>query len=102
MSAKRIGIPEDLEFDPTYERHRRVAAYLLGMALNAMKGTHLVWEDSPDMRVLAENLKEVALNNGIVSFDEWHHAPACRANNWSRTALPTGPCTCGAEKWKIR
>lgn len=98
----RKAIPEDLEFDPSYARQRRLSGYLLGVAINALKGSRPVWEDPPDRAAIAKQLQEIALENGIVSFDEWHHAPRCRANNWSRAALPTGPCTCGAEARKIR
>jgi hypothetical protein len=101
-TSSRVAIPEDLEFDPTYARQRKLAAYLLGIAINGLRGSRPCWEDAPDKIALAKQLQDMALENGIVSFDEWHHAPACRANNWSRMHLPTGPCTCGAAKHKIR
>jgi hypothetical protein len=98
----RKAIPEDLEFDPEHTRQRRLAGHLLGIAINALKGVRPCWEDAPDKAKLAEQLKDIALEHGIVAFDEWHHAPKCRANNWSRAALPEGPCTCGAAARKIR
>jgi hypothetical protein len=101
MSA-RTAIPEDIEFDPTYARQRQVAAYLMGIAINALRGRHPIWVESEDNNALADHLQRVAIDNGIVAFDEWHHAPACRANNWSKAMLPTGPCTCGAAARKIR
>jgi hypothetical protein len=101
-NAARVAIPEDLEFDPSYARQRRMAGYLLGAAINALSGKHMVWDKPRDNATLAEQLREMALENGIVSFDEWHHAPACRSNNWSKMMLPTGPCTCGAAARRIR
>jgi hypothetical protein len=51
---------------------------------------------------LCQVMRKMALEHGIVAFDEWHHAPLCPANNWSRMALPQGPCTCGAAARRIR
>lgn len=104
MSDKtaRVAIAEDIEHDPEYRRQRELARYLLGIAINALRGSRLVWEDPPDKMKIAGQLETIALANGIVAYDEWHHAPMCRANNWSKAALPTGPCTCGAAARKIR
>lgn len=101
MSARQ-AIPEDLEFDPSYARQRQLAAYLLGLAINGLRGSRLCWEDAPDKVKLADELQKIAVDNGIIAFDEWHHAPMCRANNWSKMHLPTGPCTCGAAARKVR
>ena len=102
MSEVRKAIPEDLEFDPSYRRQRRLAGHLLGIAINALAGRRPCWEKAPDLPALADELRKMALEHGIVAFDEWHHAPLCPANNWSRMALPQGPCTCGAAARKIR
>ena len=102
MSDARKAIPEDLEFDPSYRRQRRLAAHMLGIAINALAGRRSLFSNRPKNGELARQLSDLALENGIVAFDEWHHAPACPANNWSRMALPEGPCTCGAAARKIR
>jgi len=101
-TSARQGIPEDLEHDPTFSRQRQLAAWLLGTAINALRGGRLVWDDPPDKRKIADEIQEIALRNGIVAFYEWHHAPMCPANNWSKAMLPRGPCTCGAARKKIR
>lgn len=98
----RVGIPEDIEFDPKHKRQFKLAGYLLGLAINELRDARLVWEDKVDPKLLADKIQDLALENGLVAFDEWHHAPLCPANNWSRARLPTGPCTCGAERHKIR
>lgn len=100
--APRVAIPEDIEHDPEYRRQRKLAGYLLGFAINSLRGSCLIWEDPPDKKKIADQLETIALANGIVAFDEWHHAPLCPANNWSKARLPFGPCTCGAEARKIR
>jgi hypothetical protein len=102
MSGARKAVPEDLEFDPAYRRQRRLAGHLLGIAINALGGGQSVFTKRPEPKELARQLRELALDHGIVAFDEWHHAPACPANNWSKMALPEGPCTCGAAARKIR
>jgi hypothetical protein len=102
MSAARLGIVEDIDHDPEHKRQREIARYIIGLAINGLRGSRPVWEDAPDKKKLADELEKVALREGIVFYDEWHHAPMCRANNWHRAALPTGPCTCGAERGKIR
>ena len=101
--GRREAIPEDLEFDPTFKRQRRVARYLLGIALNRLP------EARPEQRLFERTqpptraeLVAVALREGLVSYTPWHHAPLCKSNDWSRTMLPEGPCTCGAERHKIR
>ena len=101
-SGRRVGLAEDLEFDPSYRRQRRLAAYLIGAAVNALRGARTVWSPKTDPKHVAKLIRDIALANGIVAFDEWHHAPMCPANNWSRMALPEGPCTCGAAARKIR
>lgn len=98
----RVGLAEDLDFDPTYARQRMLAAYLIGAAVNGLRGSRAAWEDKADPEALADQIQKLALENGIVAFDEWHHAPMCRANNWSQMKLPDGPCTCGAARKKIR
>ncbi len=102
MSGARKAVPEDLEFDPSYRRQRQLAAHLLGIAINALAGRQSLFTRWPEPRELAKQLREMALEHGIVAFDEWHHAPGCPANNWSRMALPEGPCNCGAAARKIR
>jgi hypothetical protein len=100
--TRRIAIPEDIEHDPEHKRQRELAGWLLGIAINTMSGSRLAWEGEPDQAKIADQLRKLALANGIVEFDEWHHAPACPANNWSRARLPAGPRTCGAAARKIR
>lgn len=98
----RTAIAEDLEYDPEHKRQRGLVGYLLGIAINALKGHRPCWEDARDEVALAARLQDLALTNGLVAFDEWHHAPMCKANNWSRMSLPEGPCTCGAKARRIR
>jgi hypothetical protein len=102
MTAKRKMVAGDLAFDPTYAEQREVARLLLGACINAMEGGRLIWQDAPDLKKLAAMIKERALRDGVVWYDEWHHAPKCNANNWSKQMLPQGPCTCGAERREIR
>lgn len=96
----RVAIPEDLDFDPAHRRQLRVARFLLGIALNR-------YPAKPDVRLHRDTeptraqLVELALETGLVFYDDFHHAPMCPANNWSRQQLPEGPCTCGAERHKI-
>lgn len=102
MTAQRAAIPEDLEHDPTYARQRELGSYLLGIAINALGGWRTVFDEEVEPHKLAAHLREIALENGLVTFDEAHHAPACRANNWSRQKLPEGRCTCGAAPRRSR
>lgn len=102
QDVARPMLPEDLDFDPSYSRQRLAARYLLGLAINALRGSRLVWEDKPDFKRLADQIQNAAEVNGILAFDEFHHAPLCRANHWHHAHLPTGPCTCGAARLEIR
>lgn len=99
----RVGIPEDLEHDPSYERQRLVARYLLGIALNRLPrerpARRLFERAQPPTR---DELIAVALREGIVEYTPWHHAPCCPSNDWSHAMLPEGPCNCGAEYRKHR
>lgn len=100
MSA-REAIPEDFDFDPSHRRQLTLARHLLGIAINRMPKEPTqagLWSAV----VRPDELKEIALKNGLVRYDDYHHAPACPANNWSRQRLPEGPCTCGAEREQIR
>lgn len=103
MSDARIAIPEDLDFDPEYKRQRTVARYLLGIALNRLP------RERPEPRLFErtqpptrDELVTVAIQQGLVEYTPWHHAPTCKSNDWSRQMLPEGPCTCGAERQQIR
>lgn len=98
----RFGIAEDINHNPEHKRQREIARWLIGTLVNALGGARPVWEDNPNFRKLAKDAAEIALREGLVFYDEWHHAPMCRANNWSRQMLPSGPCSCGAERQKIR
>jgi hypothetical protein len=94
--SERKAIPEDIEFDPTYRRQRLLARYALGLAINALRGARPCWADAPDQKKVADMLQAAAVENGIIVFDDFHHAPMCRANHWHFASMPTGPCTCGA------
>ena len=98
----REGVAADLEFDPSYKRQRELARIMLGIAINALCGGRTVFTSDQPIEDIGKELKKLALAEGIVWFDDFHHAPACPANNWSRQQLPTGPCTCGAERLGIR
>jgi hypothetical protein len=102
MSA-REGIAEDIEFDPTHERKRLIARYLLGIALNRLP------RERPERRLFErttpptrDELVAVALREGLVEYTPWHHAPLCPSNDWEMAMLPEGPCTCGAAFHQIR
>lgn len=98
----RKAVPEDLEHDPTFARQRQLSAHLLGIAINTLMGRRSLFQAEQSPEEIGKVLRDFALSEGLVAFDEWHHAPACHANNWSRQMLPTGPCTCGAAARKIR
>ena len=95
MIQTRKMIDEDLWHDPTFKRQREVAARLIGHLVNGLKriSTH------PDDVKLVKEATDIALTYGIVSFDNLHHAPACPANHYHQSRLPTGQCTCVA--WRI-
>lgn len=97
--AARIGIAADLEHDPSYERQRKIGRFLLGAAINRLRGRGYFedtdrWTDE----TLGAALAHVAIEEGIILFDDLHHAPICPANNFHRARLPTAPCTCGATR----
>lgn len=102
MGEPRKAIAEDFDHDLTFKRQRMVAGYLIGALINAAEGGRPVWENPPDIKALAKQAKQVALEMGIVSYDEWHHAPMCPSNNWGKQMLPTAPCNCGAARKGIR
>ena len=102
-SGGRIGIPEDIDYDPEHKRQRRIARYLLGIALNRLPA------ERPEPRLLERTqpltrgeLIAIAIREGLVEYTPWHHAPLCPSNDWSRQMLPEGPCNCGAELRQIR
>jgi hypothetical protein len=101
MSA-REAVAEDLDWDPHHRRQLTIARYLLGRALNQYP------KNGPKERLFRrgepsrQTLIDAAIQNGLVWYDEWHHAPRCLANNWSKQMLPEGPCTCGAEREQYR
>jgi hypothetical protein len=94
----RAAIAEDFEFDPTYSRQRRAASYLLGIALNmGRRRGHMREPETVEDRMKQLDLVEqMAVTFGIITFDEFHHAPLCDANHWHKKRMPTGPCSCGA------
>lgn len=94
----RIGLAEDIEYDPEHKRQRKFARYLLGIALNQYP------RERPEKRLFdrgerptRDELIDIALREGIVEYTPWHHAPLCPSNDWSKQRLPEGACTCGAE-----
>ena len=99
----RVGLAEDIEYDPEHTRQRQIARYLLGIALNRYP------RERPERRLFErtqpptrDELVAVALREELVEYTPWHHAPTCPANDWEHQMLPEGPCTCGAEFHKIR
>ncbi len=100
--ATREAIPEDFDFDPTFKRQRFIVRFLLGAALNRypkLPEARLFDSRRPPTR---QELIDVAIREGIVWYDEWHHAPMCPSNNWGKQLLPEAPCNCGAERMQIR
>lgn len=98
--AGRKALPEDLEFDPGYRRQRYVASTLLGIAINQLLGSHCFDcpRDEADARQRAEQIRDLAIEQGIIAFDDLHHAPCCPANHFHQRRMPTGRCTCGADR----
>lgn len=98
MSA-RPALPEDLDFDPTYARQRAITSRLLGITINMARGRgHMREPCTHDDRMKQIDIVEkVAVELGVIAFDNFHHAPLCDANHWHKQRMPTGPCTCGAE-----
>lgn len=99
----RIGLAEDIEYDPEHKQQRTVARYLLGIAINRYP------RERPEQRLFErhqpptrQELIDTAIQWGLVEFTPWHHAPMCRSNDWARSVLPEGPCTCGAERAQHR
>ncbi len=99
----REAIAEDIDFDPSHRRQLEVARWILGQALNYYPRERPA---QPLFRRVQEptrqELIDYAISQGLVWYDEWHHAPLCPANNWSKQRLPDGPCTCGAQRHQIR
>lgn len=94
-----VMIPEDLDFDQSYKRQRTLAAYLLGMAINTARGTGHMRSPSAfkeHHQKYLEQIEAMARANGIITFDDLHHAPCCAANHYERMVMPSGPCNCGA------
>lgn len=97
----REGIWEDIEHDPTYVKQREYARRVIGLLVNTIRyPDHLFSNINKNMtpKQIADRVAKEAEMIGLVWFDDLHHAPMCPANNWSRQILPTGPCTCGAER----
>lgn len=95
----RPAIAEDLNFDPTYKRFRLMASALLGVSINAARRSGFFHDPrSPEEIAKAmDQVERLAVDLGIIVFDNYHHAPMCPANHFHRKRMPTGPCTCGAE-----
>lgn len=66
---------------------------LSALAINQMCGPMIF---APE--VDGPKLRAAALEHGLFEFDDHHHAPACPANYFHKTQLPSGRCTCGAAR----
>lgn len=97
LTAARAGLPEDIDHDPCYRRQRELARYIIGTALNALLG-RTIFDDTMEPVEVGRQLKKLAIEQGLVMFDDLHHAPSCPANHWHHQRLPTGGCTCGATR----
>ena len=69
---------------------------LLAMAINQMNGA--ISFSGP---CTGELLRRIAIEEKLYIFDEIHHAAACPANHYHKSRLPTGKCSCGAEKGDV-
>ncbi len=94
----RRGIDEDLEHDPTFARQRLGARVMIGMAVNRLRGREFFENDHFTNSRLGDEIARVAIEIGIVTFDDLKHAPKCPANHFHKARLPTGPCNCGARR----
>lgn len=84
------------------ERRFKLSGYLLGAAINRLRGRHPAWFKPVTPEALADRLEELALAEGIIVLDEWHHAPACPSNNWHKRMMPIAQCSCGAAAARQR
>lgn len=98
----RIGIPEDIMPDPQERRRLTLARHLLGIAINRMSKERSQGGSLWGIKAGQDDVKTLAIEEGLIWYDDWHHAPTCPANNWGRQRLSEGPCTCGAAKRQIR
>lgn len=97
----RLGLPEDIDYDPEHKRQRQIASWMIGRLLNVARGRFFF--DAPrDASAELDAFEIVAVQMGILTFDERHHAPKCPANHFHHTRMPDGPCTCGAARAQIR
>ena len=69
---------------------------LLARAINQMNGA--ISFSGP---CTGELLRKIAIEEKLYIFDEIHHAAACPANHYHKSRLPTGKCSCGAEKGDV-
>lgn len=97
----RLGIAEDIEHDPEHRRQRAIARWMVGRLLNVARGSYF-FDEPADREKELNMIEQWGLEQGIIAFDEWHHAPKCPANHFHHQRMPDGPCTCGAEARKIR
>lgn len=88
----RKAILADIDQEGWAERRYCLAQTLLAIALNDNCGAPMEIDN-----YTKEQIKECAIENGIITFDDLHHAPFCPANHWHKTRMPTRPCTCGAK-----
>lgn len=88
----RKVVPGDLDQEGWSEQRYLLAQKLLALALNNNSGTLMEVDN-----YTREELIECAVENGIIVFDDLHHAPMCPANHWHKMRMPTRLCTCGAR-----
>lgn len=100
VTSGRKALPEDLEFDPSYRRQRDIASILIGAAINQLLGAHFFDgpRDEKEARHRAEWMRDFAIEQGIITFDDLHHAPCCPANHFHHARMPEGRCSCGAGR----
>lgn len=94
--------PADLDFDPSYRRHRAMARFIIGELLNHMPDEPFsggrIGDSAGKPGQLRRTMFELAYGEGLVTFDDLHHAPMCPANHYHYQRLPNGPCSCGAAR----
>lgn len=89
INQKRQELAKDTTAFTTEAKLRRLAA----LAINKIRGEPIFFERAG---LTGESLFKTAVENNLFTFDEFHHAPACPANHYHHTRLPTGRCACGA------
>ena len=97
VNGPREGIWEDVEHDPSFRKQRDYASRVIGLLINTIRCPDDLFTDiRMTPRQIADRVAKEAELLGIITYDDLHHAPMCRANHWHKAKVPIGPCNCGA------